>query len=1407
MERDSLAAACEELFNTTALTSIRDCNADKGSSSLPKDTQKEQLDYLSRVRRLRKCITEASPRILSDRFDAVFFPLASLLRFYPRAPVFREQVLLEALQAVEECLQKCRQDATFLRDRLTAKGFRGIIELLLPFLEAKAGRRAGSIRHPPSEEVRAATSAALQQLWTAAADAFHQEGSLDIRRLVCGSDFCVLLGYFISLLLQPLLTRCARELRVQNLITLQSLVRAFAPFHSFPEDSPQERGKTDLQSEDLAARAALASFLPGILSTLGAVLLGDFKQGSSVMVAALQLWTLLITILLQDSSLPGARVDTSGVSRQDLQLRLRALVAGAKAEAKDGGAAGAGAAPSQPSGSQGAAEALKVCRDEAWLAVALPRVNILCRKIYGLPAGEESRGWRVRLQLALSAAVLLRHCGSVLSPVCPSLVDCLVAGTEDDMAEVRQAASKELLRLQDLQILGWQDLQSSLQESLAGKLSGLPRLLQGGVASAAASLRLLQECIGYTKLMSPKQTSMQDQAKDGAAFLPTNRLADVWLAAFDRMSSVLLLALQVSKERSGVLQQRKSEPFAELPPRAAIQAAVNEDSNGDLAEWKGKHGWRGYTVVDLLQVQPGASQAEDIQRLLKALPRVTARGHGLTRLPAFMDLWLDRLAALPTKGPLFPAAVLAINQILLGARDLQQQAGCSSGISALEPHVVRLLQEYTRPERWDCRDPVLEGLLVKGVGDAAEVLGQARLGEQLLTTLAPLLASLGRQDLLVRTAAYTTLARMAQLGGFASSAGDGVGELVAAHGDYLVDQVAAKLRRLRHDRQRARQIPAGENNLGRCQQRASLKAGGFLSGEQADVTGQLKFAVVSPKTSELDVRSARTKASGGKVDAARQSGGGQTFLPRLLEALLLHSGAGSTLLPQLGDLLNSVLEELADIGVEAQDIQDDGHSSIISLANLRLLLAVTVAAGRLDLPAHLPCTAPDNEHMPAVSTAAGPAAVADRLVEALRTQAEMADVRSPLYRFQKLQRASSGDLKDVETESGSEAREFFTSHLQQKEQAEADGEREDAHACTEEEQDPPTVYLQVARILQTCRHLMAAPNLKQRHLVLLIVAQAVRVLRPFPKVLLPSVALVWPALRKRLEEMYAGGSCSERSHDTGSKLAVTPCSELSSREEDSIGKAVFLETVAVFAKLAHACPRFLAGRFVKELWPLLQRALNLEYATTERLRALSGMESIEDSSAFQVQLLLLRALRSLVSEPELVPAGVQASRLVRAITRQASPYLHQSEHRTLRVAAAQLFHQLAVSVDPDCVWWTLARLASKVVFSQYSADSLTSTISADERELENKKRSSASASPADAAPWVFCLSSGALTVFPPLSQDCKQTVQGIVMLCASDRTMDREVPSSLSCLPHGFRRRTLGQKSALKPAAQKHGHF
>ncbi|XP_068919618.1 TELO2-interacting protein 1 homolog isoform X2 [Petaurus breviceps papuanus] len=395
--------------------------------------QLTKTQTVENVERLQSKLHAVSDSALQDLQEYVLFPL----RFALKTPGTKRESLV---QSVVECITFVLSTTCIKKQDLLQELFS---ELCLCLSSPNSQQPA-----PVSEELKLAVVQGLHTLMHSA----YGDIILSLYQP------CTLphLGFAISLLLTLVEQEKSKQIKTSALKCLEVLL-----LQCDCQDHPKLLD--DIETKQLGD--LLASFLPGISTTLTRIITGDFKQGHSIIISALKVFYKTVGFIMADEEL--ARIP------------------------KD---------KEKPSVEHRVAE-LMVHRDANWVKNTGDKLTALIEKIVEFVSVHPH--WKARMELLELVQDLLLKCRQSLLKSVGHLLKVLVGLVNDENPDVQSRCNNVLKSFADQRIVvESRVLTDILSENLHSLATALPRLMTSQDDQGKHSTLLL--LLGYLKLLGPK---------------------------------------------------------------------------------------------------------------------------------------------------------------------------------------------------------------------------------------------------------------------------------------------------------------------------------------------------------------------------------------------------------------------------------------------------------------------------------------------------------------------------------------------------------------------------------------------------------------------------------------------------------------------------------------------------------------------------------------------------------------------------------------------------------------------------------------------------------------------------------------------------------------------------------------
>ncbi|KAM8830317.1 TELO2-interacting protein 1 homolog [Synchiropus picturatus] len=423
------------------------------------------------VERLHSQLKEVDDATLQQLQDYILFPL----RFVLRTPGSKEknalvQVTVEAMSRVLE--------------RTCVPSWETLRELMSELCMCVCSRTDVGKPACTSEELKLSVLRCLDALLHAAyGDIFFK---LFEPAMLPG------LGAAVSLLLSLAEKEKCREIQTAALKCLLILTLKCDCGQDHLVASSEERR---------AVGGTMASFLPGVTTTMTRMITGDLRQGHLVTVGAMKVWTSSVGLVLED-----VQLQTSDAHQA-------------------------------PPADLGRIGQLVVQRSVGWVKSTAEKLSVLLKKIISCTSAH--RHWRVRLQTVELADALLRRCQRSLGQCVGLLLEALVGAVNDEESRVKercQAALKDVSERNQASSDS-QSFTDVLSENLHTLCTSLPRLMR--TSDDQKKLFVLNVFLGYLKLLGPLVSMVLNSA-----------------AHLERISKALMQVLELDVKDVRIVEER-----------------------------------------------------------------------------------------------------------------------------------------------------------------------------------------------------------------------------------------------------------------------------------------------------------------------------------------------------------------------------------------------------------------------------------------------------------------------------------------------------------------------------------------------------------------------------------------------------------------------------------------------------------------------------------------------------------------------------------------------------------------------------------------------------------------------------------------------------------------------------------
>eukprot|EP00475_Leptophrys_vorax_P001981 TRINITY_DN11138_c0_g1_i11.p1 TRINITY_DN11138_c0_g1~~TRINITY_DN11138_c0_g1_i11.p1 ORF type:complete len:922 (-),score=265.25 TRINITY_DN11138_c0_g1_i11:53-2818(-) len=269
---------------------------------------------------------------------------------------------------------------------------------------------------------------------------------------------------------------------------------------------------------DIAADV-VAAFLPGVVSSIVKILIGDSKQGTKVFIAALEVFTTVLTLCLSDQV--SEKIVDNPVTTASENMHLVSFLK--KIEAQESGSTLDERKELSEIETFRANENPNTIRSRKWFEETKDRIAKYVRHLFrtsrydiaSMNGAEELKlnpsafipveklNWDFRMHQAQTCFRLLSTCSIAMSDCSKYLFDTLVCLTEDDHETVASGAGSLFERLPLDHFL------SQFRDSLRLKIAALPRVLQS--ETQVFKLQVIKLVCGLLRLRLRDESEFQKQ--------------------------------------------------------------------------------------------------------------------------------------------------------------------------------------------------------------------------------------------------------------------------------------------------------------------------------------------------------------------------------------------------------------------------------------------------------------------------------------------------------------------------------------------------------------------------------------------------------------------------------------------------------------------------------------------------------------------------------------------------------------------------------------------------------------------------------------------------------------------------------------------------------------------------------
>ncbi|KAE8293138.1 TELO2-interacting protein 1-like protein SMG10 [Larimichthys crocea] len=253
----------------------------------------------------------------------------------------------------------------------------------------------------------------------------------------------------------------------------------------------------------------MASFLPGITTAVARIITGDLRQGHTVTVRAIKVWSRTVALVLDDTQLQASK-------------------------------------PEKTSSDLGRIGQLMVRRTQDWVKSTVGKLSVLLKKIISCTSAHQH--WKVRLELVELDDHLLSRCSQSLGECVGLLLEALVGAVNDEDPRVRERCEVALREVsQRNQSCGSSSAQTFtdvLSENLHSLATSLPRLMR--TSDDQKKLFVLNVFLGYIKVLGPLVSVVLNSS-----------------AHLERISRALMQVLELDVMDVRIVEERSYAPSIE----------------------------------------------------------------------------------------------------------------------------------------------------------------------------------------------------------------------------------------------------------------------------------------------------------------------------------------------------------------------------------------------------------------------------------------------------------------------------------------------------------------------------------------------------------------------------------------------------------------------------------------------------------------------------------------------------------------------------------------------------------------------------------------------------------------------------------------------------------------------------
>ncbi|XP_028309921.1 TELO2-interacting protein 1 homolog [Gouania willdenowi] len=567
-------------------------------------------------------------------------------------------------------------------------------------------------------------------------------------------------GATVSLLLALGEKEKSRDIQAAALKCLQAL--------TVQCDCDQEHVEPSSEDRCLAG-GAMASFLPGITTTMARIITGDLRQGHAVTVKAIKIWSTTVGLVLEDTQLQSSKMMKT------------------------------------PPTELGAIRHILVFRTPEWVKSTAGKLCVLLKKIISCTSAHQH--WRVRLELVELADHLLAGCSQALGECVGPLLEALVGAINDEDSRVRERCEVSLRDVSKRnQSSSSQTFTDILSENLHSLSTSLPRLMR--TSDDQKKLFVLNVFLGYFKVLGPLVSLVLNSS-----------------AHLERIFKALMQVLELDVMDVRIVEERSSRTAIEAGPdsrdfytartqRKHFLYFTDERIHCVLMEICRTLGFYGnlYLLTDhLLDLyRQSSAYRKQAAMVLNEIVRgaagiaVETQDHGLERdamrkSASREDLKAAVMSVIEEYTSLSNWHLITVSEETDRDRQDQQLLSPLSLLSISSNPSVNALQSTASTSTSSSSSSTIHQLnsniwqlciQLEGIACFAQVLG-TDFRSLLMTLLYAVLEKAGEETLMVSQAALSSMLDISEACGYPS-----LRELINDNSDYLLNDVSLNLQRL-----------------------------------------------------------------------------------------------------------------------------------------------------------------------------------------------------------------------------------------------------------------------------------------------------------------------------------------------------------------------------------------------------------------------------------------------------------------------------------------------------------------------------------------------------------------------------------------------------------------------------------